>query len=1000
MQSILLTPASISYLNQFLLSILITVYLGWRLNKQTSVARQDVLLFVFFIATSIFSLLFFLEVSLLPSERLYAVYLQYIVLGIMLIVLVQFAYHFPVLNEKQTLERRVLAVLLTIYTLWEAGFAIWRFYKLSHGVVLFRPDYTDIFPAIGFLCVIFVFARNAFQNWELRAARRFAFVFIVPFWLAVLNQVKTFYGVSTSIYHINMSVGILFTIFLFVLNYVTARPEKTTFTIKLSGAIITAMLALFGVVAWLVSPAYASRYAPNIWDHRTLHFAPNSQGGYDVAEIPFRYETDLGQNLGLTDNGYVKPHAEVKYDFQFFGDQYHNLYISNDGAISMGESLNLRDLQYHFSKAPVIFILLIDLQPESNLNGGVFLQRLEDQLIVTYKNVPGFSHPEDSYTFQSILYPDGSFDITYNGLPTQASFFVNDNPFASIWAVGAKPAGRLPTQFVNFNSGPLQTGPQGAVQDEYLNFRIFLDSFLQPLAIAVLASGSFFIFVLWSLFRHGFAQPLDSLLQGVQAFNNGQRNVYIPVQFNDEVGFLTESFNSLTHELNDAISNLEERVSNQTLSLRAANEQLTKLKIAIEQSPSSIAITNALAEIEYINPAFTQISGYTLEEVQGQNPRILQSGLTSAQTFSEMWENLVTGKPWRGELVNKRKNGEIYWEYTMIAPIFNAEGSITHYVAVKEDATERHKAQDALRESEEQYRQLFELESDAIFIIRNEDGLILKANSASTTLYGFSADELLSMRNTDLSAEPEQTQQATNTPFPLDQIVHIPLRWHRKKDGTTFPVEITARFIIWQGVSVHIAAIRDVTHREEIEQELKRIAVTDPLTGLFNRRHFIVQAQQYFEQSRGPSQNICLLMIDIDHFKMFNDKYGHEVGDIVLKSVAELLNLNVRPSDAFARYGGEEFTLLLPRTGEAEAMHIAERLRHKVENLEHIYMDEKLNITISIGISSIGEDVDSLDALLRYSDQALYIAKQSGRNRCVLWRGQQKSPTQLTNASG
>jgi PAS domain S-box-containing protein len=124
------------------------------------------------------------------------------------------------------------------------------------------------------------------------------------------------------------------------------------------------------------------------------------------------------------------------------------------------------------------------------------------------------------------------------------------------------------------------------------------------------------------------------------------------------------------------------------------------------------------------------------------------------------------------------------------------------------------------RQSEERYRQLFEAESDAIFLIENESGRILEANDAASVMYGYSREELLAKRNADLSAEPEATQRVTQeTPVVEDRVVTIPLRLHRKKDGTVFSVEITGRFFTWQGRSVHIAAIRDISERVQSERE-------------------------------------------------------------------------------------------------------------------------------------------------------------------------------------
>lgn len=135
------------------------------------------------------------------------------------------------------------------------------------------------------------------------------------------------------------------------------------------------------------------------------------------------------------------------------------------------------------------------------------------------------------------------------------------------------------------------------------------------------------------------------------------------------------------------------------------------------------------------------------------------------------------------------------------------------------------KSEADLKESEDRYRQLFEAESDSILLIENENGYILEANNATVALYGYSREELLHMKNTDLSAEPEKTQNVTQeSPVLPDNIVRIPLRMHRKKNGTVFPVEITGRFFQWRGRPVHIAAIRDITARINDRNALKEIS--------------------------------------------------------------------------------------------------------------------------------------------------------------------------------
>ena len=133
-------------------------------------------------------------------------------------------------------------------------------------------------------------------------------------------------------------------------------------------------------------------------------------------------------------------------------------------------------------------------------------------------------------------------------------------------------------------------------------------------------------------------------------------------------------------------------------------EELRKLSRAIEQSPSTVMITNSKGNIEYVNPKFTQLTGYTTEEVIGKNPRILKPDNIPSEKYRELWETITSGREWRGEFCNKKKNGELYWEYASISPVRNHKGVITHFIAVKEDITERKRIE------EERNKHITELE--------------------------------------------------------------------------------------------------------------------------------------------------------------------------------------------------------------------------------------------------------------------------------------------------
>jgi diguanylate cyclase (GGDEF)-like protein/PAS domain S-box-containing protein len=1000
MVHLFLTPASISYLNQMLLSLVMTIYFGyrlWRLRRGPTVSH-DIWLTIFLATVTGFSLSLFLDVSLLPAERLPVVYLQNTLLGLMMLALIHFAYFFPAPRENQKTERVVVMLISLAYTLWEAGFALWRFVLLARGRVEFRPEYMDYVPVLEFLWVIFVFIRGTVHQRAQPAARRFALVFTLPFLLALINLLSAFNLVSTPVYHISLSVGILLTLFLFAFNYLAAKPEVTSLTTKFSGAILTSVLSVFGILAWLVTPAYAQQYRPHLVDQRTLHFSPNPQGGFDVTQRPFHFETELGENLRLAAESLTHVSTrEIGFDFPFYGKRYRQVFISEDGILTFGEALRYEDLEVQLSALPAILPLTLDLDPGSHPGAGVFAREAAGQLVVTYFHLRAFNHLEDEYTFQVILDHDGSFDLTYAGLPQPQSYYSNDRPEASVWALGVKP-GFAREQTVDFTQLPLTSGAEGLIQDEYASFRLYLHQFLLPLALAVLVSSLLFLVGLPLALNSVLIRPFNRLYKGVVALNEGQIALHIPVRANDEIGFLTQAFNDLSSQLSSLVKYLEARVDERTADLLAANERLRQLSIAVEQSPSAIIITDLQANIEYVNPAFTNSTGYTFEEIQGENPRLLKSGLTPPGTFVEMWSSLTGGKIWRGELCNRKKNGVIFWEQTVIAPIYDEAGLLTHYVSIKEDITERKKAENALRESEKQYRDLFELESDAIFIIRNEDGAILEANSAASTLYGYSHAELITLSNTDLLAEPETTQPFTQLPVPIDQVLSLPLRWHRKKDQTLFPVEITARFILWKGEVVHLAAVRDNTERRHAEQELERLATTDPLTGIFNRRHFFAEGEKLFQRSLHQSTDLAAMMVDLDHFKAINDTYGHSLGDLALCAVTLRLQDNLRATDLLARYGGEEFVILLPHTGFEDACRIADRLLKAISGSPVLTKGQKIQLSMSLGIAQLTYQTTSLDELLREADQGLYLAKQGGRNRwAVVASSSRETPSEGEN---
>ncbi len=172
--------------------------------------------------------------------------------------------------------------------------------------------------------------------------------------------------------------------------------------------------------------------------------------------------------------------------------------------------------------------------------------------------------------------------------------------------------------------------------------------------------------------------------------------------------------------------------------------------------------------------------------------------------------------------------------------------------------------------------------------------------------------------------------------------------------------------------------------RAFLYQRLQELAITDGLTGVFSRRYSLERLEEEIERSNKFNHKFSAAMLDIDHFKSYNDRYGHLVGDAILKEVSRATKDSIRQIDLIGRYGGEEFLIILTETDKDQAVFAGERIRKSIEdNVVRVY-DEELKITVSIGISTFPDDAKDKDTLIDKADEALYKAKETGRNKvCV-----------------
>jgi diguanylate cyclase (GGDEF)-like protein len=182
-----------------------------------------------------------------------------------------------------------------------------------------------------------------------------------------------------------------------------------------------------------------------------------------------------------------------------------------------------------------------------------------------------------------------------------------------------------------------------------------------------------------------------------------------------------------------------------------------------------------------------------------------------------------------------------------------------------------------------------------------------------------------------------------------------------------------------------IIMVQDVTENVYMERKLRDLTQQDGLTGIHNRRYLDKRLSEEFTRFKRKGTQFSLLIFDIDDFKKVNDTYGHQFGDRILINLAGLCSTIIRGSDIIARYGGEEFCLILSDTIGWGAMAFAERLRRLVETQTVRYGNEEVNVTISIGIAEINDRIGDTDELLKRADEAMYRAKESGKNRVCLY---------------
>lgn len=458
-------------------------------------------------------------------------------------------------------------------------------------------------------------------------------------------------------------------------------------------------------------------------------------------------------------------------------------------------------------------------------------------------------------------------------------------------------------------------------------------------------------------------------------------------------------------------------------------------QLAVLHTSDGILVSDREDRTEWCNQAFTRMSGYALADIVGKVPGTLLHGPeTDPATVTRIRETIRARQTLKTDIMNYTKAGVPYWVELRITPIFDADGLHTQFLSVSRDITERKVLEAAsveMREREAQAqheRKLFAQTSEWLYSAKSLEELLMVTRRAMHTLmpeangalyvYGSSRDWL------DLAASwgDDENPPRQITPdscwalrrgraysygtrpieFPCEHAHDpnvpyfcVPIIAHGETigllhinfpayDRTLIPRAVLETFLQqrWdlallcgEQISLAIANVR-------LRQELHDQSMRDPLTNLFNRRWFLDAAARELGRARSEGHPVSFISLDVDHFKRFNDDHGHDVGDLVLRRVGQVLAARFGHGSYACRIGGEEFVILCPGSTTDEAAAAAESVRAEIAELELVHAGTTLpRITVSAGVASFPTDGAEALAVLKSADMALYRAKDEGRNR-------------------
>lgn len=378
---------------------------------------------------------------------------------------------------------------------------------------------------------------------------------------------------------------------------------------------------------------------------------------------------------------------------------------------------------------------------------------------------------------------------------------------------------------------------------------------------------------------------------------------------------------------------------------------------------------------EYVNRAWLDVMGYTYEETLNLNLfNIIHPQCW--EHFENIFDEITKGKESSDiETIFVTKDGSLLEVEGDLFVSFR-DGKLIAARGIFRDVTKRKRAVEALRESENRYRTLFENTTDPILIIA-PDGRLLDFNEAVNNFFECTSEDLANRNFKDIFELENNTEEVLQKGNTIETEVVI--------NEQTKHLELTITPASWKGQTAAFGMGKDITERKIAEEKIRYLAYHDSLTGLPNRLLFTESLNQALTRARKQQKLAGVLFIDLNRFKMINDTLGHSMGDRLLQAVASRLKKCVRTSDTVARLGGDEFTVLLPDLNKVEdCIRISKKIVHRFQKPLKVGRRE-FHITPSIGIASFPKDGNDAETLLKNADAAMYKAKAQGQHSFLLY---------------